>query len=431
MLKERIEFLCKKKNISRKELVEGLVTQAHLANILAERYPLPPDLAEHMALRLGVAPSYLLQVSTADEAVLERAEHIFGELSQPAGSVPESAVNDLADKDDALTIELTTALMKAVYYQQMNDTAAYDYLHTSYLNDYLEKFGRPDEVAAPLPLQKALLYYKIHYFRSKSRYYEVMNHVERLRERVQAGSEIWLTVQNIKMEACVYLKQFEQAKTVFEHTMRHVYDDRLFHRLAGLYVAHSGFCFAMGLVQEALLALSMAEANLVYAMNQGDVMTSIMNNRIIILTMTGELEKASEEIGRFEAMVEREASEIRQLMLPVTLIYRCEVASARKDWAVLAQNVEQLEAASTTEDQHMALVYYLSQLALSRGDQPAFLGYAMECLPYFESASHMARLEQLYEALAIVSEDSRRYKESSYYYHKLVEVLRNNSATRV
>lgn len=46
MLKERIEFLCKKKNLSRKELVDGLVTPAHFANILADRYPLAEDLAE-------------------------------------------------------------------------------------------------------------------------------------------------------------------------------------------------------------------------------------------------------------------------------------------------------------------------------------------------------------------------------------------------
>lgn len=38
MLKERIGLLSKRKQISRKDLVEGLVTQAHFANILADRY---------------------------------------------------------------------------------------------------------------------------------------------------------------------------------------------------------------------------------------------------------------------------------------------------------------------------------------------------------------------------------------------------------
>lgn len=58
MLKERIELLSKRKQISRKDLVEGLVTQAHFANILADRYPLPEDLAEAIAGRFGVSFLY-------------------------------------------------------------------------------------------------------------------------------------------------------------------------------------------------------------------------------------------------------------------------------------------------------------------------------------------------------------------------------------
>ena len=66
MLKERIEFLSKRKSISRKDLVEGLVTQAHFANILAERYPLPEDLAEGSAERLVLSASYLLQTAAQE-----------------------------------------------------------------------------------------------------------------------------------------------------------------------------------------------------------------------------------------------------------------------------------------------------------------------------------------------------------------------------
>lgn len=97
MLKERIEFLCRKKDITCKELVEGLVTQAHFANILAERYPLAEDLAVHIAQRLGVAPSYLSGAAAADEQALQRAERIFDALSVPAAFLPEEAVNDIPD----------------------------------------------------------------------------------------------------------------------------------------------------------------------------------------------------------------------------------------------------------------------------------------------------------------------------------------------
>ena len=53
MLKERINYLCRQKDINRKELVHGLVATTHFANILAGRYPLPEDVAEKIAERPG------------------------------------------------------------------------------------------------------------------------------------------------------------------------------------------------------------------------------------------------------------------------------------------------------------------------------------------------------------------------------------------
>lgn len=254
----------------------------------------------------------------------------------------------------------------------------------------------------------------------------MLNDVNRLSGLVEPGTEVWLMAQNIRMEACILLKQFEQAKQVFEQTMRQVVDDRLFHRLSGLYVAYSGYCFAMGLVQEALHSLSMAEANLVYLQQPGDVVTTIMNNRIVMLTMTGELDKALDEIARFEAMIANEPEETRKKLDPVTTIYRCEAAFAQKNWGLLLQGIERLRISGTNTDQEMALAFYESQLALSQGDMERFQNRALECLPYFESNQHSMRLEQLYEALAVVCEEGRRYKESSMYYRKLVYLLRNN-----
>ncbi|AWB43720.1 transcriptional regulator [Paenibacillus sp. CAA11] len=424
MLKERIDYLCKKKNITRKELVEGLVTPAHFANILADRYPLAEDLAERIAKRLGVTPEYLLNTASCREEVLQRADQIFNQLADGASSIAESEVHALPDRDDALVVELTTALMKAIYYQQLNDRTAYDYLHTSYLNYYLDKYGRPDEIDLPLPLQKALLLYKVQYFRSKHMYFDVQIHVTRLHSLLPPGTEVWLTVQNLRMEAYIYIKEYEQAKQVFEDTMKLVYENRLFHRLSGLYVAYSGYCYTMGLTQEALSALAMAEANLVYAQRQGDLLTAIMNNRIVMLTLMGELDQALEEIARFESMVDREAEEVSEMLRPVTQLYRCEVAFMRKDWVELLQRVEQLKQDVLTTDQRMACTFYKSQLALSQGDTVSFTQHALECLPYFEDTQQAIRLEQLYETLAMVSEDQRKYKESSSYYRKLVYLLR-------
>lgn len=428
MLKERVEFLCKKRNLSRKDLVEGLVTQAHFANILAGRYPLVDDLAVQIADRLGVAPSYLLNVSLADEETLEQAERIFERLLPE--SVTEADVDGLEDRHDALTVELTTSLMKAVFYQRINDQAAHEYLHSSYLNFYLEKYGRTDEADAPLPLKKALLFYRIQYFRSKNQYGDALKDAIRLAELVEEGSEAWLTVQHIRMEAHVYLKQFEPAKQVFDLTMRHVYENRMFHRLSGSYVAYSGYCFSMGMIQEALLALSMAEASLVYLGNQGDLMPAILHNRIVMLTLTGELAKAMEEINRFEELIVREPEDTQRQFRPVTRVYRCEAALVQENWSLLSQEIERLRESHITEDQQMSLAYYDCRFALAVGDKEAFLRHAQACLPYYEATGQTLRLETLYQALATVSEEQRKYKESSGYYRKLAYLLKNNAADR-
>ncbi|MEC0242347.1 helix-turn-helix transcriptional regulator [Paenibacillus dokdonensis] len=425
MLKERIDFLCKKKDMTRKELVDGLVTQAHFANILAERYPLADDLAQHIASRLGVSPSYLLQASSTDPESLAKAEAIFELMSQSAASIEEHQVNELPDRDDALTVELTTALMKAVYYQQLNDSLAHEYLHQNYLNVYLEKFGRPDDNHLPLPAKKAMLYYKIQLYRSKQHYHEALNQTRRLAELLEPGSETWLTTQNLMLEAHIYLKQFDQAKLIFEQTMKHVYEQRLFHRLTGLYIAYSGYNFSVGLVQEALLALSMAEANLVYTANQGEMIPTIVNNRIIMQTLLCEYGKAAEEIARFEEMIQREPEEIRQKLYPLIHIYRCELALSQKQWALLPGLIEELDSSAQSTDQQMSRIFYQSQLFLAQGHHEQFMEQALACLPYFESIQQTNRLEPLYESLAVVSEEFRKYKESAAYYKKLVYLLRS------
>ncbi|WP_258166241.1 hypothetical protein [Paenibacillus sp. PCH8] len=133
-------------------------------------------------------------------------------MSVPASAISEETVHSLPDRDDTLTVELTTALMKAVYYQQLNDATAHEYIHTSYLHFYLEKYGRPDDVDLPEPLAKALLYYKVQYYRSKLAFVDVLTHATRLSELSFSGSEFWLSVQNIKMEAYIQVRQYEEAK---------------------------------------------------------------------------------------------------------------------------------------------------------------------------------------------------------------------------
>jgi hypothetical protein len=50
---------------------------------------------------------------------------------------------------------------------------------------------------------------------------------------------------------------------------------------------------------------------------------------------------------------------------------------------------------------------------------------ATACLPYFEQIRQQDRLNILYESLAVVSEEQRRYKDAASYYRKLVYLLRH------
>lgn len=428
MLKERIDYLCKKRDLARKELVDGLVTQAHFANILAERYPLPEDLAVQIAGRLGVTPAYLLEASSVSEETLSRAEAVFDLLSRSAATIDEQQVGELPDKDDTLTVELTTALMKAVYYRQLNNTIAYDYLHRNYLDFFLDKYGCPEgsnSPPLPTPVKKALYYYRIQLFRSQGRYDEALNQSLLLAEAIEPGTEIWLTAQNFMLESYIYLKQFDQAKRTFEHTLKHVYEQRWFHRLSELYIAYSGYNFSVGLVQEALLALAMAEANLVYAVNQGELLPALINNRIIMLILLGEHDKAEQEIARYEAMALREPEEVQAQFRPLIHVYRCELAASRKQWTLLESEIAMLDRSAHNTNQQMSLLFYRSRLSLAQGRYEPFMEQALACLPYYESIRQANRLEPLYEALAVVSEELRKYKDAAAYYRKLVQLLRS------
>ncbi len=425
MLKERIQYLCDKKQLSRKELTDGLVTQAHFSNILAGRYALPEDLAEAMAQRLGVDTDYIAQTDLTDTSTLQEAERIFDMLSAQASSIPEQQVNELLDRHPTLTVELTTALMKATYYQQLNDTDAYQYVHQSYLNFYLEHFGRPDQLQLPVPLLKALLFYKIQHFRSLGQYHDVLYQLELWLPLLDQGSETWLTAQQIRLEAYVHTRQFEQAKASFEKITTHIYEQRLFHRLSGLYVLYSGYCFSMEWTQEALTALAMAEAHLVHAQHQSDTLSAIMNNRIIMLTRGGELEQAQQELDRFRQMIRMQPEETQQQWEPTLLVYHCEMALARKDWGALIPLLEKLRVCTLAIDQQMALLFYESQLSLSSGQHDSFVEQALQCLPYFEGIRQQDRLGVLYEGLATVAEEQRRYKDAALYYRKLVYLLRH------
>jgi hypothetical protein len=56
-------------------------------------------------------------------------------------------------------------------------------------------------------------------------------------------------------------------------------------------------------------------------------------------------------------LIAREPEETRLLLEPITVIYRCEIDFAQKNWGMLAQGIERLRLCFAGEDQRMALSF--------------------------------------------------------------------------
>jgi hypothetical protein len=428
MLKERIEFLCKKKNITRKKLVEGLVTGTHFANILADRYPLQNDLGAAVAHRLGVKTSYITNASKQDQKVIQQAEYVFMEFSKPFKEQAEQKIVLFDDHHDALVVELTVALMKAVYYQQVGDQAAYQYIHEHYLDFYLHKYIYKNEVRLPRPLKKAWLFYKIYKHRAQNEYAELLRCASKLEPQLVGGSDVWYMIRSLQLEGSVHTTQHEQAYHIFEQLLQHNDEYNREDRLSSLYIAHSGNCFATGMYEDALMALTKAEHHLHTAKEREELQSIIFNNRIVMLTMLGQNDQALAEIEDYEAWLASRSAVIQQATRTTLLIYRGELAYIEKNWGELGGVLHRLNGKTLNLDQAMAKIFYSSQFALSQGDSESFLKYSLECLPYFEQSAQKLRLEHLYELLAIVSEENRKYKDAAFYYRKLLGLVRTSKA---
>lgn len=215
MLKERINFLIQQKGMTRKTLVNGLVTLPHFSNILAGRYLLADDIAKQLGKRLGVTTDYILRTEDSSLEINNQADKFFRQVVL-FQQMNDAYVASVPEKNDALVIELSTALMKACYFQATNNRVSYQALHETYLNFYLENFDDSSILTLPLPLRKAFFYYKLQFYRSISKLEESVSYIERLLPMLEEDAEIWIAVKKIEMEVLVVLRLFDKAKKVLK-----------------------------------------------------------------------------------------------------------------------------------------------------------------------------------------------------------------------
>lgn len=425
LLKERINFLLQQKGMTRKTLVNGLVTLPHFSNILAGRYLLADDIAKQLGKRLGVTADYILRTEDSSLEINNQADKFFRQVVL-FQQVNDAYVASIPEKNDAFVIELSTALMKACYFQATNNRASYQALHETYLNFYLENFDDSSILTLPLPLRKAFFYYKLQFYRSNSKLEESISYIERLLPMLEEDAEIWIAVKKIEMEVLVALRLFDKAKKSFEDTLHRVQTENLSHHLSSLYIAESAYCFYLKLYGEAFVNLAKAEEYLVYMNDSaGSYLVTIFNNRILMLIATNRLGDAAQEVERFEKYL-RQQKNIDTTFWTLIELHNADIALAGGAVATLEEILAGLQKANKTSDQVYAVKFYQCQLALLQENFKTAEAIAEECLLFFEQANSANKLILIYETIAICAEQTRQYKKSSDMYKKMTQLLKMN-----
>lgn len=425
LLKERINFLIQQKGISRKTLVNGLITLPHFSNILAGRYLLADDIAKQLGERLGVTTDYILHAEDNSFEINNQAEKTFRRIVL-FQQLDDAYVASIPEQNDALVLELSTALMKACYYQATNNQENYQALHKNYLNFYLENFDDVSILKLPLPLRKAFFYYKLQFYRSISKLEESSKYMELLLPILEDDAEVWIAIKKIEMEVLVALKLYDKAKKSFEDTLHRVQSENLSHHLSSLYIAESAYCFYLKLYEEAFVNLAKAEEYLVYMDDSaGTYLVTIFNNRILMLIATNRLGDAAQEVERFEKYLQQQKN-IDTTFWTLIELHKADIALAGGAVAKLEEILAGLQKANKTPDQVYAVKFYQCQLALLQENFKTAEAIAEECLPFFEQANSANRLILIYETIAICAEQTRQYKKSSDMYKKMTQLLKMN-----
>ncbi|MCP1226235.1 helix-turn-helix transcriptional regulator [Sebaldella sp. S0638] len=420
MLKERINYLCRQKNINRKELVHGLVATTHFANILAGRYPLPEDVAEKIAERLGVEKDYLLKTGYIDDNILNQAENITNKIF--SYELNEELINSFPENNDFLTLELIQKLAKASFFllaARKEEAAA---VSENYLDFYLKQFEN-SETEIPVPLKKAILFYKMLASRTEQFSEDSLHYCMELQKFSYDNPNILLRLQTFQIEFLVQIRKFEAVEELIDKALAFCYYEGLLFQLTQLYIMYSGFYYKIGFINKALKYLEKAENSLQYNAleDQLGYSITIANNRIIMKIKLKFWDEMENDINTYERISKNVRDNIH---FPAQVIcYKCELYYQTGNLPALESLLKSLGELEKNFDQNMSLNFYLGIIEASKENEEKFMEYIKICLPYYEKYKVHDRLTDIYKILASQAEDKRQYKVSAEYYAKLVTIL--------
>ena len=425
MLKERINYLCRQKDINRKELVHGLVATTHFANILAGRYPLPEDVAEKIAERLGVEKEYLLNTGYVDENILGQAEDITNKIF--SYDLNEEFINSFPENNDFLTLELIQKLAKASFLLLMSGKEEAAAVSEAYLDFYLKQFEN-SETEVPVPLKKAILFYKMLISRTEQFSEDSLHYCTELQKFSYNNPNILLRLQTFQIEFLVQIRKFEAVEELIDKALAYCYYEGLLFQLTQLYIMYSGFYYKIGFINKALKYLEKAESTLQYNAleDQLSYSVTIANNRIIMKMKLKLWHEMENDINTYER-ISKNVRDNAQFSTQV-LCYKCELYYKTGNLPALEASLKTLAKLERNFDQDMSLKFYLGIIEASKENEEKFMEYMKICIPYYEKYRIHDRLTDIYKILASQAEEKRQYKTSAEYYAKLVAILEESGS---
>lgn len=443
MLKERVNYLCTKNAITRKNLVRGIITTTHFSNILSGRYLLADDIAENIAKRLNVTKEYLLRTDEVLEVNIKQADKLI-EATILDNGLENILLESIDEENESLIIELTQNFCKACIYQNRGDITNYNRILKDYLQFYIDRFSEADINVFPIPLKKAFYYFKAKFYISIFDYENVFIYIDKLLPYVKNNIDSFVSVSIIKINALMKSGKFDDVNILLDNISSYIHKENSLYHLPTLYILRSNLYFQLSLFQESLVYLSKAEENLHYMKEQGKYYTTILNNRMVTLLQLEDFKAATIELDNFEASYTK-TEQFDDPTKVIVELYRCDIHLNNLEWDKLSNCLSRYRGLNMTENQKCMIDFYEAHLHFHNGNEDEAQKLAESCLDHLEKLKKVNMLLKIYELLddienfrqvdtliktyellGEITESQKKYKISSQYYKKVIELLKNN-----
>lgn len=415
MLRKRINFLCTTKQLSRKELVQGLITVPHLSNILLGRYQLAKDLAVQFSSRLGVSTEYLLDANTITEAQKSNLEILVKQTI--SNQRIESFESVIPETDNSLYVEFISNLCKACFYYMEEDMSNYHRIVDNYLSFYLPVFANDEELMENPLIQKAILYFQILSNEGQFHYTLTLEYLTRLLELVSNDISCFLPLQVLYIEILGLLEQYSEAKKKLDSLFRVANHMKKKEYFSKLYLADCRLSFQLRHYDEAWKLSIFAQTYIKFSDNKKKDYLSLIHYQYVILLQKKDYKKAIDLLNQLDSLYVKDEN--------LQSIYFCGIFASQKRWAKLQKRLGLINEQLLTEDQQMQVNIFHALVLYKKNFLDDAKLLAEDSLFYFEKKRQRVFLMPLYLLMAKIEEKQKKYKQANKYNKKIIHLLQS------